>query len=223
MTMTVPRIAMIMGLGVWAACLDTSPGNVTSVNVPVSQLAIEPTIVDAEAVPTDGKVPVEIQFFQGNNYVKLGSGTVTVNGVAVPYGTMGYTARVPIVAPGGTLMFTVVQSGKTTQFPYEVPPRPTIKMPAANELVLRSANLMISYVAATGHAVRPLAADAAAATSGIEQSDNGTAFIDVSGLGPGPGSVGLTRRYVTTPSNTGFQNAVVTYSITSVPSPVTWQ
>jgi len=49
------------------------------------------------------------------------------------------------------------------------------------------------------------------------------AFLDVTGLRPGGGSVGVARRYVTTQSGSGFQSATVTYTITSLPTPVTWQ
>ncbi|HEX8109241.1 MAG TPA: hypothetical protein VF516_16015 [Kofleriaceae bacterium] len=221
--MTVPRIAMVMVLGAWAGCIDSSFGGVKQANVPASQLAIEPTLVDSDAAPPDGKIPVIVQFFQGNEYVMLSSATLTIDGVAVPYGSMGYTTRIPIVPSGDSITFTHVRAGVTTQFTYRVPSRPTITSPMANEVVPRSPNLMIGYASSNGLAVRPLAADAVAGTSGIEQSDNGMAFLDVSGLRSGAGSVGVARRYVTTPSQTGFRSATVTYTITSLPTPVTWQ
>ncbi len=221
--MTVPRIAMVMVLGAWVGCIDSSLGGVKSADVPASQLLIEPTIIDSDAAPADGMVPVAVQFFQGNEYVMLSSATLSINGVAVPYSSMGYTTKIPIVPSGGAITFMHVRSGVTTQFTYRVPPRPTITSPMPNEVVPRSANLMISYVSANGLAVRPLAADGVAGTTGIEQSDNGMAFIDVTGLRSGAGSVGVARRYVTAPSGTGFQAATVTYTITSLPTPVSWQ
>jgi hypothetical protein len=225
--MTVPQIAMIMVLGASTACFDSDLGNVTSVDVPANQLQIEPTIADAEPVAADGMVPVTIQFFhdggQGTELVKLSSATLSVNGVMVPYGSMGYATRIPIVAPGGGITFTYTRAGSTTQFIYRVPPRPTIMSPMANEAVVRSLNLMITYAASTGEAVRPLAADASFNTVGIEQTDNGVALLDVTGLRPGAGSVSLARRFVTTPPASGFQSAAVTYTITSLPTPVTWQ
>ncbi len=221
--MTVPRLAMVMVLGAWTGCIDSSLGGVESADVPASQLAIEPTLVDSDAAPADGMIPVVVQFFQANQYVKLASATLTINGIAVPYGSMGYTTRIPIVPSGGAITFTHIRAGVSTQFIYQVPPRPTITSPMTNEVVPRSVNLQISYVSANGLAVRPLAADASAGTTGVEQSDNGMAFLDVTGLRSGAGSVGVARRYVTTPSGTGFQSATVTYTITSLPTPVTWQ
>jgi hypothetical protein len=218
--MMVPRIAMIMVLSAWTGCLDSG---VSSVDVPASQLTIEPTIVDADAAPPDGMVPVVVQFFQANQYVKLSSATLTIDNVAVPYGSMGYTARIPMVSSGGVITFTYTRAGVPTSFTYRVPPRPTITSPTTNEVVVRSVNLMISYPSASGQGVRPLASDLSLGTSGSEQTDNGMAFLDVTGLRPGGGSVGVARRYVTTQSGSGFQSATVTYTITSLPTPVTWQ
>jgi hypothetical protein len=221
--MMVPRIAMIMVLSAWTGCLDSSLGGVKSVDVPASQLTIEPTIVDADSAPPDGMIPVDVQFFQSNEYVKLSSATLTINNVAVPYGSMGYTARIPIVPSSGVLTFTYTRAGVVTSFAYRVPPRPTITSPTANQVVVRSVNLMINYASANGQGVRPLASDASLGTSGSEQSDNGMAFLDVTGLRPGGGFVGVARRFVTTQAGSGFQNATITYTITSLPTPVSWQ
>jgi hypothetical protein len=221
--MTVPRITMIMVLGAWAGCIDTSLGEVKAVDLPASQLAIEPSIIDSDAAPSDGMVPVVVQFFHANDYVKLASGSVSVNGVTLPWGTMGYAARIPIVASGGSILFTYMRAGGATQFSYRVPPRPVVTSPGANETVQRGPNLMISYVSATSSGVRPVASDGALGASGAEQSDTGMAFLDVGGLRSGPGSVGVTRRIVSTPPGNGFQSAVVTYTITSLPTPVIWQ
>lgn len=220
--MTVPRIAMIMVLGASTGC-GSGLADIKSVDVPASQLVIEPTIVDADAAPPDGMVPVVVQFFQSNEYVKLSSATLSINGAAVPYGSLGYATRIPIVPSGGSITFTYTRAGSATQFVYRVPPRPTITAPVVNEVVPRAVNMMIMYAASTGQAVRPLASDASLGTSGIEQTDNGMAFLDVTGLRPGAGSVGIARRYVNTPPGSGFQSAAVTYTITSLPVPVTWQ
>ena len=220
--MTVPRIAMIMVLGAWTGCLDSSSG-VKAVDVPASQLTIEPTIDDEDSAPADGKVPVVVQFFEGNEFVKFSSATLTINGVVVPYGSMGYAARVPIVAAGNSMTFTYIRAGTTTQFNYRVPPRPTVTSPTTNQVVARSANLVITYVSANGQAVRPLASDTSLGATGVDQTDTGMAFIDVTGLRSGAGTVGVVRRYVTTPPGSGFQSAAVTYAIASVPTPVSWQ
>lgn len=221
--MTVLRIALVTVLGVWTGCLDSSLGEVKAVDVPASQLAIEPTILDADAAPPDGMIPVVVQFFHNNDYVRLSSATLTINGVAVPFGSMGYSTKIPIVAAGGGITFTYTRAGSTTQFTYRVPPRPTITSPATNDVVVRSANLMITYASANGQGVRPIASDGGLGTTGIEQSDSGMAFLDVTGLQSGPGAVGVARRYVTTPPGSGFQSTAVTYTITSLPTPVTWQ
>lgn len=221
--MRVLRIAVIMVLGAWAGCVDSSNGGVMSTDSPASRLSIEPTIDDTDPMPADGMVSVVVKFFQSNEYVRLNSATVSINGVAIPYSTSGYATRIPVVSSGGAIAFKHVQSGVTTEFTYTVPPRPTVTAPAANELIPRTANLMIDYVSANGHAVRPTAKDASFSTTGIEQSDNGMAFLDVSGLRIGAGSVSVARRYVTTPSGTGFGGATITYTIASLPTPVTWQ
>jgi hypothetical protein len=220
--MTVPRIAVLMVLGAWAGCLDTSDGGVKSVSAPASQLSIEPTIVDDNPA-ADGMISVVVKIFQANEYVRLSTASLTVNGVAVPYSTSGYTTRIPIVPPGGAIKFAHVQSGVTTEFSYEVPPRPTIISPMPDDVVPRVTNLMITYVSAKAHAVRPSATDGSFGATGIEQTDNGMAFLDVSSLRPSVGSLTLARRYVATPSQTGFQSATVTYTISSLPIPVGWQ
>lgn len=221
--MTVPRIALIMVLGASTGCLDSSLGGVKSVDVPANQLAIEPTIFDADPAPADGMVPVVVQFFMGNQYVMLSSATLSINGVAVPYGSMGYTTRIPAVTSGGGIDFTHTRNGATTSFTYRVPPRPTVTSPMTNQAVTRVVNLMITYTSANGQGVRPLASDASFDATGIEQSDSGMALLDVSGLRPGAGSVRVARRLVTAMPGTGFQSAAVTYTITSLPTPVIWQ
>lgn len=220
--MTVLRIKMILVLGAWAGCLDS--GDIKSVDAPAGQLSIEPSIVDSDAAPADGKVPVVVQFFQQNEPVKLASGTVSVNGVTLPWGTAGYTARVPIVPPGSSLVFAYTHAGTTVQFPYQVPPRPTVVMPMVNDTVVRTLNLMITYVSSNSFGVRPIATDASGTgVAGGLQSDTGMAFIDVSGMRPGQGSVGVLRHVVTTPPDNMFESATVTYDITSLPTPVIWQ
>jgi len=212
-----------MVLGAWAGCLDTSDGGVKSVSAPASQLSIEPTIVDDNPAPADGMVAVTVKVFQANEFVRLSTANLTVDGVTVPYSTSGYAARIPIVPAGGNIKFAHVQSGVTTEFTYEVPPRPTIISPMPGEGVPRTTNMMITYVSAKAQAVRPSATDGSFGTTGIEQTDNGMAFLDVSSLRPSTGSLTLARRSVATPSMTGFQSATVTYTIDSLPIPVGWQ
>lgn len=220
--MTVLRVKMILVLGVWAGCLDS--GDIKSVDAPAGQLSIEPSIVDSDAAPSDGKIPVVVQFFQANQPVKLASGTISVNGVTLPWSTAGYTARIPIVPSGGSIVFAYTHAGTTAQFTYVVPQRPTVLAPAANDTVVRMFNLMITYASSNSFGVQPLASDGGGivATGGL-QSDTGMAFLDVSGLRPGPGTVGLARHIVSSPPGNMFQAATVTYDITSLPTKVIWQ
>jgi hypothetical protein len=221
--MTVPRIAMIVVLGIWAGCLDSNLGEVKSVDVPASQLGMDPTFADLLPAPSDGMMSVVVQFFHNSEYVKLSTASLSVNGVMVPFGSMGYSAQIPIVPPGGTITFTHIRAGVTTQLVYRLQSRPTVTSPTANDVLTRMVNFMVMYAAGDGQGVRPLAADATFSTVGLEQTDTGMAFLDVTGLRPGAGSVSVARRYVTSPAGSGFQSVVVTYTTTSLPVPVTWQ
>ncbi|HEX3757264.1 MAG TPA: hypothetical protein VHW23_01100 [Kofleriaceae bacterium] len=222
--MTVTRIALLMVLGVSAGCLDSSLGEVPSVDVPASQLGIEPTIVDDTPEATDGKVPVSVQFFHSNQFVKLDSAVVRVNGVTLPWSAQGYTARIPLVAAGGTITFEHVRGGTTAQLVYHVPARPVITSPTTNEVVARLTNVTVMYQSASSSGVRPLGLDGGnLLASGGEQTDNGMAFLDASGLRPGPGSISVERRYVTSPPGGSFLTAAVTYTISSPLIPVSWQ
>jgi len=223
MAMTLPRIAMLMVLGAWVGCVDSSNGGVKSVSAPPSQLKIEPAIDDSDPAPADGMVPVVVKFFQANDYVRLSSATVMVDDFVVLYSKTGYMARVPQVPSGGTITFKMVESGTTTQFTYVVPQRPVILMPMTNEIVVRSVSVPITYVSAAGQGVRALAADnGITMKTGTEQSDTGMTTIDATGLQPGAGSIRVARRYVATP-HTGFGGATLTYTITSPPTVVSWQ
>lgn len=222
--MTVLRITLALVLVGSVGCVDTSLGGVPSVDVPASQLGIEPAIIDAAPAASDGKVPVTVQFFHANEFVRLGSGTLTVNGVSLPWSAQGYNARIPIVAAGGTVTFEYVRGGTTAQAVYHVPARPVLTSPTMNEVVERSANVMVTYESASSSGVRPVALDGGdIQASGGEQTDNGMAFLDASGLRPGPGSISVERRYVTTPPGSGFMTTAVTYTIASLPTAVTWQ
>jgi hypothetical protein len=218
----VSRIALILVLGASMGCVDSSLGAVKSVDVPASQLSIEPTIFDVDLAPPDGMVSVVVQFFQGNEYVRLSSATLTANDVAVPYGSMGYTTRIPVVTSGGPITFTHTRAGTVASFTFRVPPRPTVTSPKDD--VKRVRNLMITYTSADGQGVRPLASDTLSEIVGSELSDSGmTSPLDVTALHPGAGSVRVARRYVTAVPGSGFQSAAVTYTIGSLPTPVTWQ
>ncbi|HEY0993097.1 MAG TPA: hypothetical protein VGD80_38855, partial [Kofleriaceae bacterium] len=87
----------------------------------------------------------------------------------------------------------------------------------------RTTNLPIAYVPSTSAGVRPDASDGAIGVRGSEQSETGTAYLDVSALRVGAGTVSVARRFVSLPAATGFQGVVVTYTISSPDTAVTWQ
>ena len=212
-------------LGAWTTgCVDPSNGEVPVADVPASQLSIEPTLVDADPAPPDGQIAVVVQLFHANNYVRLGSGaSLSVDGVTLPWSNLGYIGKIPLVGSGGSIVFEHTRAGATTRLTYTVPPRPTIVKPAAGDLVERGTNVTITYVMASSSGVRPSGSDGTNGVSGSEQSETGMAFLDASGLRPGPGTIRLARRIVQSPSGSGFQTSVVTYTITSAPVSVSWQ
>jgi hypothetical protein len=194
------------------------------VDLPAAQLVIQPTIIDVDAHPSDGKVPVIVAFQQAGKAVQLASSnTVTCNGVALIWNGLGYAARVPIVASGGDLTVDHVRAGVTTPVHVTVPSRPQVTSPTAGASLPRTTSLTITYVAAASAGVRPGGGDGATGLSGNEQPDTGTATLDVSKLKAGPGTVSVQRRFVAAPSGTGFAGVATTYSISSVDIPVTWQ
>lgn len=223
--MMVLRSTVLIVLGAWATgCVDPSNGEVPVADVPASELSIEPTIVDADPAPPDGQISVAVQLFHANNFVRLGSGaSLSVDGVALPWTTLGYTGKIPLVGAGGSIVFEHTRGGETTRLTYAVPPRPTIVAPAPGDTVERGPNMMINYVAATSSGVRPSGSDGSVGVSGSEQSETGMAFLDTGGLRAGPGNIRLARRIVKSPSGSGFAAAVVTYTVTSAPVSIIWQ
>lgn len=194
------------------------------VDVPATQLVIQPTVIDVDPHPSDGKVPVIVTFQQAGKPVQLaGSNTVTCNGVALTWNGLGYAARVPIVTAGGDLAVAHARAGVTTPVHVTVPSRPQVTSPTAGASLPRTTSLTITYVAAASAGVRPGAGDGATGLGGNEQPDTGTATLDVSQLKAGPGTVSVQRRLVASPSGTGFAGVATTYSISSVSIPVTWQ
>jgi hypothetical protein len=215
--MTLPMV-----LAIWAGC---APGGAETLvaDVPASQLSIEPSIIDADPAPSDGKMPVVVQFFHDNAFVQLANTAVTCNGVPLPWGGLGYAARIPVPAAGDSLVFAHMRAGTTTMATIKVPPRPSITSPSSGAMLTRSTSLAIGYTPSTSAGVRPDASDGTVGISGSEQSETGIAYIDVSGLRVGGGTVSLARRYVSLPAGTGFQGVVGTYEISSADIMVTWK
>jgi hypothetical protein len=201
-----------------------SPAGGQPVDVAASELSIQPAIIDSDPSPSDGKLPVIVQFYRGGGFVQLaGTSTVTCNGIALTWNGLGYAERVPVVAPGGTLAFVHVRGGETAQIAVTVPPRPVVTAPASGASVARTTNLAISYAAAASAGVRPGASDGTSALAGTEQPDTGTATIDVSQLHAGPGTIDISRRIVSTAGGTGFGAVSATYTISSASTHVTWR
>jgi hypothetical protein len=216
--MTLPAV-----LAVGAGCVNGSAAETTVADVPASQLLLEPSIIDSDPAPSDGKLPVVVQFFHGNEFVQLANTAVMCNGVTLPWGGLGYAARVPVPAAGSSMVFTHMRGGTTTMATIKVPPRPVITSPSAGAMLTRTTNLPITYVPSTSAGVRPDASDSAVGISGSEQSETGIAYLDVSMLRVGAGTVSVARRFVSLPAATGFQGVVVTYTISSPDTAVTWQ
>jgi len=207
-----------------AGCVDSTASGPAIADVAAAELSIQPAIVDDDTAPADGKVPIVVQFYRGNEFVELASNSVVIcNGVPIPWSTVGYAARVPLVAPGGSLAFVHSRAGVTTQAVVKVPPRPVLSSPMEGELLVRSLPLTLHYTASTSAGVRPRASDGKTEVNGNEQPDSGTATLDVGILGPGAGTVQVSRRVTSTPTGTGFASVLATYTIISPITHVTWQ
>jgi hypothetical protein len=196
------------GLLAASAC-DPPP----TVDVPAADLVAKATVIDTESSPSDGKIPIVIQFFSADVFVELaGSTAISCNGVAMPWNGLGYAARIPLVAAGGTYDCRHVRSGVTASMLIIVPARPAILSPGAGASVARSASLAVTYVPGGGSGVRISAGDPSTGLGGNLEPDDGSGTVDVSSLKAGPGSIGIVRESTFTPGGSGFQSASVAYS-----------
>ena len=193
------------------------------VDEPASNLTATVTVVDVDETPSDGKVPIVIQFFKAGKYVQLASGaTVTCNGVNLPLGGLGYAERVPIVAPGGSYNCLHSRAAVNSPINITVPARPVITAPAAGSTVTRSNNLTINYAADGGSGIRGGGGTSSTSQGHDLQNDTGTyTGLDVSGLGAGPGTVYITREFTSNIPGTGFISVELKYS-SSKSINVTW-
>lgn len=211
---------LLFGMVAFSACQPPA-----TVDEPASALAVKLTVIDTEATPSDGKVPVVMQFFSGGKYVKLaGSAAVTCNGVTLTDHGIGFAERVPIQPPGGVYTFQHSRGGVNTTVSIMAPPRPVITSPTAGATVARTNNLTISYVAGSGSGIRGSAGDASTGKSGNVQPDNGAyTGLDVSTFQAGAGRVGITREFENIHSGgSGFASVESKYSSGSDIN-VTWQ
>src|SRR5215813_9802059 len=108
------------------------------VDVPASGLAVELTIIDVTATPSDGKVPALVVFQQAGKSVQIASSSsISCNGVALTWNGLAYAQRVPIVAAGGTFSCVFSRAGVNTNFSVTVPARPVMTSPASGATVSR--------------------------------------------------------------------------------------
>ncbi|HWU85941.1 MAG TPA: hypothetical protein VN253_01620 [Kofleriaceae bacterium] len=211
---------VVFAVGVMEGCRCTPT---VTIDEPAASLEVKATFLDVDETPRDGRQPVTAQFFQGGKLVELArDAAVACNGVPLSWNGLGYTARVPLVAPGAAYTVLHVRGGMTTRMSVTVPPRPAITTPAAGATVLRSTSFSIIYPPGGGTSVRPGVTGAAGSLTGVAQADTGTATIDASGVGVGAGSVWLTRDIESAVAGTGFALARFTYS-TGHAQNVIWQ
>ncbi len=184
-----------------------------TVDLAASALDVKITVIDVTENPSDGKVPVIMQFFSNGKYVKLAPGaTVTCNGVALTDNGLGSAERVPLLSPGNQYIFRHIRNGTTTTVNVTASSRPVINSPAQNATVTRSSSLTINYVAGTGTGIRGGGGDPSTGLSGTVQTDNGTyTGLDVSSLKAGPGTISITRESKSNIS-TGFKTTEINYS-----------
>lgn len=214
----------VLAVAAGGGCIDRNASDPTVVDLPASQVSIEPSVIDADPAPGDGMLPVVVQFFRNNEFVQLaGNAAVSCNGVPLKWTGLGYGARIPLPAAGTNLVFAHLRAGTTTQVTIKVPPRPELVSPVAGATLTRSANLAIGYVPSASAGVRPSASDGVIGLDGSEQADTGTAYLDVTALHLSAGTIAVSRRFLSVPTGTGFGAVVATYTITSATTQVNWQ
>jgi len=194
------------------------------VDEPASNLSATLTVVDITESPSDGKVPIIMQFFKNGKYVQLASNiTVSCNGVNLPLGGLGYAERVPLVATGGKYICVYSRNAVNSQINVTVPARPVVTAPAQGATVARSNNLTINYAADGGTGITGSGSDGATSVGHDTQNDTGTyTGLDVSSLQAGPGTVSITREFKNNIPGTGFISVEVKYTTSRTGNNVTW-
>jgi hypothetical protein len=214
----------VLAVAAGGGCVAANASDPTVVDLAANQLSIQPTVIDDDPAPSDGMLPVVVQFYRGNDFVKLaGNAAVTCNGTPLLWTGLGYGARVPLPAAGSNLVFGHLRAGTMAQVTIKVPPRPVMVSPAAGAMLTRSVNLAVVYMPSASAGVRASASDGTVGVAGSEQGDNGTAYLDVTGLRAGAGTIAVSRRFLSVPASTGFQSVIANYTITSANTQVTWQ
>jgi hypothetical protein len=195
------------------------------IDAPASSLDLTVSVLDIDETPSDGKVIVVMQFFQGGKVVQLASNiSLSCNGVPLTWNGLvgGHAERIPIQGVGGTYMCLFSRGGTNNSATVTVPPRPVFSAPTiAGALLSRTSNFTIHYVAGTGTSVRGNASDASTSTNNSQPDDGTHDGLDVSGFAPGPGTLSITRTLEGVLSGTGFLSAKSHYD-TNKQATITW-
>lgn len=218
----VKAVSSILGLSL-LLMLGCNPASI--VDQPSTNLDVILHVLDSDSSPSDGKLPVFMQFFFNGSRVELSSNNaVTCNGIPLTWQSgLGYGARVPLVAANGPYTFSLSRNNGTTSAVVTARSRPVITSPAAGSTVPRSNNLTITYGAGTGIGVRAGASDGGSNSFLSEQKpDNGTyGGLDVSGFNAGGGKISLNRYFEENMPAGGFHSVKLKYT-SGVDINVTW-
>ncbi len=195
-----------------------------TVDKPAAELDVKIHVLDTEENPSDGKLPVVMQFFFGGKYVKLtGNAAISCNGTPLQEQGLGYMGRVPLEPAGGTYTFQHSRGGVNTTVTVTVPPRPVFTPPTIEGATIpRTNNLAIHYLAGTGKSVRGRASDETNSTDNSQDDDGIHEGLDVSGFNAGAGTLSLTREFEDPISGSGFHSVENKYSSNKRIN-ITWQ
>lgn len=221
-----PRTFLVLGsavvLGVFLLLSACNPPD--TVDKPAAELDVKIHVLDTDENPSDGKVPVVMQFFFGGKYVKLtGNAAISCNGVPLQDQGLGYMGRVPLESAGGAYTFQHSRGGVNTLVTVTAPPRPVFAPPTIEgATIARTNNLSIYYLAGNGKSVRGRASDGTNSTDNSQDDDGIHEGLDVSGFSAGPGTLSLTREFADPISGSGFHSVENKYSILKRIN-ITWQ
>lgn len=206
-----------------AGCSGCQPPS--TVDAPASALEVKVSVLDIAEVPSDGKVIVVMQFFQGGSVVELASSiTLRCNGIPLPWNGLvaGHAERIPIQPVGGTYTCTFTRGLTTNTVAVTVPARPVFSAPTvAGATLARSGSFTIRYVPGTGTSVRGSASDASNSANNSQPDDGTHDGLDVSAFSAGPGTLSITRTLEWAVTGTGFGAASVKYD-TNKQIAITW-
>ncbi len=224
--LSLPRALLFLGraaaLGIFLLFSACNPPD--TVDKPAAELDVKIHVLDTEENPSDGKLPVVMQFFFGGKYVKLtGNATISCNGMPLQDQGLGYMGRVPLEPAGATYTFQHSRGGVNTTVTVTAPPRPVFTPPTVEGATIpRTNNLAIHYLAGTGKSVRGRASDETNSTDNSQDDDGIHEGLDVSGFNAGAGTLSLTREFEDPISGSGFHSVENKYSSNKRIN-ITWQ